>query len=461
MAFAIEEKKAPLHLKYAQLVTLRYGKLPTQISVRTSTSALAGLTNLYEELQNKGICEPVVPWQVAEALKHLETTLGILVDCRQKRQGATERFFRLELWHPISEIQSNLEEINRKWPKPQSSVPTGPLDQSHSPFSRNQQLLKLINVATQPITWRQFSNAIGLSEANELQSKLLLAETCILLIDNPPSYWIQYLYRFAPLHLLEAGIGAQLLPLLTKIPSLQRSTVDLIVEQMIRIHSWPSGETNSFLLLLAHSEEWGAIKTLIEIVWKLLDSGEEQLANQLVQLLPNDLIYKSQIQKLLEVKKAALYNQNFHTILLAGKMLKVIGLPESLKAKVISLLIKELIIIKRHKLAWKICERALKNTSPESNLEDWLTFQLALCELEFILKKTDCAGARLIGLEKIVLAQNCKFFYPLVLELKGEYCISKNDKVQARANLQESLKHYQISCKFSKVKQLENKLNLL
>ena len=461
MAFAIEEKTDPLHLKYAQLITLRYGKLPTQISIRTSTSTLAGLTNLYEELQNKGICEPVVPWQVAEALKHLETTLGILVDCRKKRQGATERFFRLELWHLISEIQSNLEEINRKWPKPQSSVLTGTSDQSHSPFSRNQQLLKLINVATQPITWRQFSTAIGLSEANELQSRMLLAETCILLIENPPSYWIQYLHRFAPLHLLEAGVGAQLLPLLTKIPLLQRSTVDLIVEQIIRIHSWPSGETNSFLLLLAHSEEWGAIKTLIEVAWKLVDAEEEQLANQLVQLLPNNLIYKSQIQKLLEVKEAALHNQNFQAILLAGKMLKSIGLPESLKAKIISSLIKELIITKRLKLAWKICERALKNTSPEIDLEDWLTFQFALCELEFILEKNECAGARLIGLEKIVLAQNCKSFYPLVLELKGEYYISKHDYAQARENLQESLKHYQMSHKFSKIKQVENKLNLL
>ena len=419
MAFAIEKKKDSLHLKYAQLVTLRYGKFPTQISVHTSTSALAGLTNLYEELQNKGICEPVVPWQVAEALKHLETTLGILVDCRQKRQGATERFFKLELWHPISEIQSNLEEINRKWPISQSSVLTGTSDQSHSPFSRNKQLLKLINVATQPITWKQFSNAIGLSEANELQSKILLAETCILLIENPPSYWNQYLHRFTPLHLLEAGLETQLLLLLTKIPSLQRATIDLIVDQMILIHSWPSGEINSFLLLLAHSEEWGAIKTLIDIAWKLLDVGEEQLTNHLVQLLPDKLIYKPQIQKLLEVKKASLSNQDFQTILLAGEILKIIGLPESLKAKVTSLLIKELIIIKKYKLAWKICERVLKSTSPESDLEDWLTFQLAQCKLEFILGESDCAKARLTGLEKIVLAQNCKFFYPLVLDLKG------------------------------------------
>jgi hypothetical protein len=194
MVFANEKKRGPLHLKYAHQVTLKPGQQTNQVSVRTSTAALAGLTNQYEALQDKEINEPLVSWQVAETLEHLETTLGILVDCRRKRQGATERYFKLELWYPLSEVRLNLAEVNCRWPKSHSSVSKQTSDLSLSPFARNQRLLKLISVATQPINWRQFAIAIGLSEENELQNKKLLAETCILLLANPPHSWNQYLY---------------------------------------------------------------------------------------------------------------------------------------------------------------------------------------------------------------------------------------------------------------------------
>jgi tetratricopeptide (TPR) repeat protein len=459
MVFANEKKRGPMHLKHAHQVTLKHGQQPNQVYVRTSTAALADLTNQYEALQDKGINEPLVSWQVAETLEHLETTLGILVDCRRKRQGATERYFKLELWYPLSEVRLNLAEVNCRWPKSHSSVSKQTSDLSLNPFARNRQLLKLISVSMQPITWKQFAIAIGLSEENELQSKKLLAETCILLLDNPPHSWNQYLYRFSPLHLLEAGAGEQLLSFLPQIPPLQRSTVDLIVDQMVHIQSWPSGETNSFLLQLAHSEEWASLQTLIEIAWKLLDAGEEQLATQLVTLISDKQLYKSQINKLFEIKQAAISQESSQVIFLAGKMLRSKGLPTSLKAKVIYLLIQGLINTGKNHLAWNVCERAIKNVSPETDLEDWLRFQCNLCHQDIFFGRNDCAGARLIGLEKIISAQHSKHFHPLILQLKGEYYQSLEDYSQAQSNFQASLEQYQMLRQFSMAQELINKLS--
>jgi Effector-associated domain 4 len=407
MVFANENKRGPLHLKHAHQVILRHGQQTNQISVRASIAALASLTNQYEALQDKGINEPLVSWQVAESLEHLETTLGILIDCRRKRQGATERYFKLELWYPLSEVRLNLAEVNCRWPtKSHSSVSKHTSDPSLSPFAQNQRLLKLISAATKPIDWRQFAVAIGLSEENELQNKKLLADTCILLLANPPQSWKQYLYRFSPLHLLEAGEGGQLLSFILKIPPLQRSTVDLIVDRIVNIQSWPSGETNSFLLQLAHSEEWVGLKTLTEVAWKLVDAEEHQLAAQLVTLLPDTQLYKSQIQILFEIKRAAISQQPVQVILLAGKMLRGKGLPPSLKAKVIYLLIQGLMNTGKNYLAWRVCERAIKDVSPETDLDDWLRFQCTLCLQDIFFDRSDCARARLIGLEKIVTAQH-------------------------------------------------------
>jgi Effector-associated domain 4 len=459
MAFAVEEKRGFLHLKYGHQVILRHGQLPNQIYVRTSTSALAGLTNQYEALQDKGTNEPLVSWQVTETLKHLETTLGILADCRRKRQGATERYFKLELWYPLSEVRLNLAEVNRRWPKSRSSVSIESSDLSITPFARNQQLLKLIRVATQPITWKQFAIAIGLPEDSELQSKTLLAETCILLLGNPPCEWSQYLYRFSPLHILDGGAGTKLLSLLPKVLPLQRSTVDVIVSQMVHIQSWPSGETNSFLLLLAHSEEWFGLYILTEIAWKLLDAEETKLATQLVMLLSDKQLYKSQIQRLLEIKQAALSQQDTKVILLSGAMLRSKGLPPSFKGKVNSLLIQSLIFSEKHHLAWKACERAMKDISPETDLENWLTFQFILSQLDIFFDRADSGWARLVGLEKIIMAQQCKHFQPLILQLKGEYYQSVGDYSHARSSFHESLEQYQLLRQFSKVQELKNKLS--
>jgi hypothetical protein len=458
MVFANEQKRGPLHLKYAHQLTLKYGQQPNQVFVRTSTAALAGLTNQYEDLQDKGINEPLVSWQVAETLEHLETTLGILVDCRRKRQGATERYFKLELWYPLSEVRLNLAEVNCRWPKSHSSASKQAPSPSLSPFARNQRLIKLISVATQPIDWKQFAIAIGLSEENELQSKKLLAETCILLLDNPPHSWSQYLYRFSPLHLLDAGAGEQLLSFLPKIFPLQRSTVDLIVDQIIYIQSWPSGETNTFLLQLAHSEDWTGLHTLTEIAWKLMDAGEIQLANQLVILLSDKHFYKSQIQRLFEIKQASIFHQPAQVIVLAGKMLHSKGVPPSLKAKVIYLLVQGLINTGNHNLAWKVCERAIKNVSPETDLEDWLRLQCTLCHQDIFFNRNDSAAARLMGLEKIVAAQHSKHFKPLILKLKGEYYQSLEDYSKARSNFKDSQEQFEMLRQFSKVQELIQKI---
>jgi Effector-associated domain 4 len=459
LAFAVEEKRGILHLKYGNQVILRYGQLSNQIYVRTSSSALAGLTNQYETFQKKGINEPLESWHVAETLKHLETTLGILIDCRRKRQGATERYFRLELWHPFSEIQFNLDEVNRRWPNSRSTFPNESSDLSLTPFTRNKRLLKLIHEATQPITWQQFANAIGLSENNEHQSKALLAETCILLLENPPSEWLQYLYRFSPLHILDGGAGTQLLSLLPKNLALQRSTIDLILDRIIHIQTWPIGETNSFLIQLAHSDEWFGINILTEIAWKLLDSSETQLATQIVMLLSDKQLYKSQAQKLLEIKQAVLSRQYAKVLLSAGEILKNKGLPPSFKSKVNSLIIQSLINSDKHHLAWKVCEKAMKNVSPETDLDDWLTFQFILTQLDIFFDRTDCAWARLVGLEKIVMAQQCKSFQPLILQLKGEYYQSVKDYSQAKFSFNESLAQYQTLRHFLRIQDVEEKLS--
>ncbi len=458
--FANEHKRGLLHLKYAHQLILRQGQQPNHVYVRTSTAALANLTNQYESLQDREINEPLVSWQVAETLEHLETTLGILVDCRRKRQGATERYFKLELWYPLSEVRLNLAEVNCRWPKSHALVskPILTSTPAQSPFAQNKRLIKLISVATQPIDWKQFAIAIGLSEDNEMQSKKLLAETCILLLDNPPHSWKQYLYRYSPLHFLDAGASEQLLSYLSKFSPLQRSTVDLIVEKIVINQSWPSGEINSFLLRLAHSDEWAGVQTLTEIVWKLMDSGENQIASQIIILLTNKQLYKSQIQKLFEIKRASTSQQSVQVIVLAGKMLCSKGLPSSFKAKVTHLLIQSLIITGKHHLALKVCDRSIKNISPEINLEDWLRFQCTLCDLDIFFGRNKCAGARLIGLEKIISAQNSKHFYPLVLQLKGEYYQSFKDYSQAQSNFQANLEQYRMLRQFSKVQELTKKI---
>jgi tetratricopeptide (TPR) repeat protein len=458
LVLANENKRGPLHLKCGSQMTLRRGKQPNQVYVRTSTATLAEFTNQYEALQDKGANDPLVSWQVAETLRHLESTLGILIDCRSKRQGATERYFRLELWYPLAEVRLNLSEVNRRWPKSLSIEHKSSSEPSISPFARNRQLLKLIQAAAQPITWQQFAIAIGLSEVSEQQSKTLLAETCILLLSNPPEAWCQYLYRFSPFHLLEARAGEHLLSLISKIPSLQRSTVDIVVDQIARIQSWPSGETNSFLLQLAHGEEWAGLQTLTEISWKLLDAGEAQLANQLITLLSDEQLYKSKIQELLEIKQIAITDQHNQVILLSGAMLRRKGLPAYLKGKITHLLIQGLVLTGKYHLAWKVSERAIKDISPETDLENWLVFQCTLCSLDIYFGRKGNAEARLLGLEKIVEAQYSKHVQPLILQLKGEYYQSLKDFSQAQSYFQSSLEHYEILRQSSRVQELRDKL---
>jgi hypothetical protein len=134
------------------------------------------------------------------------------------------------------------------------------------------------------------------------------------------------------------------------------------------------------------------------------------------------------------------------------------GVPPSLKAKVIYLLVQGLINTGNHNLAWKVCERAIKNVSPETDLEDWLRLQCILCHQDIFFNRNDSAGARLMGLEKIVAAQHSKHFKPLILELKGEYYQSLEDYSKARSNFKDSQEQFEMLRQFSRVQELIQKI---
>lgn len=457
--YAVEEKNGPLHLKYRQLVHLRRGKQPNELYVRTSTAALQDLINQFEVFQDKDADQPFLRWQISEALKHLEITLGILVDCRRKTQGATDRSFRLHFWHPIIEIHLNLSEVNHRWPKSQPLAMKPSLDSGQNHIGENKQLLQLMQFAVKPITPQQFARAIGLLADNEKQSKTLLAETCIFLLQNLLDSCRQYLYRFSAFHLLEAELGEQLLSLICKTPQLQRATVDTVVDQFVQIQAWPSGGTNGFLLQLANSEEWTGLQTLTEIAWKLIEVDETQLAMQLINLLSEEQIYKSKIQELLEIKKDTVKCQPIKILLRVGSILRKKGLPKTLKAKAALLLTEALIQANKHNLSWKVCEREIRNISPETDLENWLAFQCRLCSLDLYFNQYDSAAARLMGLEKIVEAQCSRHFEPIVQQLKGEYFQNIGDIFQAQSAFQLSLEKYEQLHYFVRAKNLKNKMS--
>lgn len=95
------------------------GKNKNEIFIKTTTKNLIELVWLYEK--RKGIKENprLKGWAIRDALKHLENTLEILQDLRKRRQGSSEIFIMLKMWHEPKHIQFNINKINECWGKPQ------------------------------------------------------------------------------------------------------------------------------------------------------------------------------------------------------------------------------------------------------------------------------------------------------------------------------------------------------
>lgn len=95
------------------------GKNTNEIFIKTTTKKLIELVWEYEK--QKGIKETkkFKSWAIRDALKHLENTLGILQDLRNRRQGSSEIFIMLKMWHEPKHIQFNINKVHECWAKPQ------------------------------------------------------------------------------------------------------------------------------------------------------------------------------------------------------------------------------------------------------------------------------------------------------------------------------------------------------
>lgn len=99
---------------------LYIGKNKNEIFVKTTTIKLIEIVWLYEK--RKGIKKntKLKNWEIRDALKHLENTLVILQDLRNRRQGSSEIFIMLKMWHEAKQIQFNINEVHKHWSKPQN-----------------------------------------------------------------------------------------------------------------------------------------------------------------------------------------------------------------------------------------------------------------------------------------------------------------------------------------------------
>lgn len=97
-----------------------FGKNKKEIFIRTTTKHLIELIWNYEK--RKGINEnkKLKSWEIRDAIKHLENTLKVLQDLRNRRQGASEIFIMLKMWHEASQIDLNLSKLDRYWCKPKN-----------------------------------------------------------------------------------------------------------------------------------------------------------------------------------------------------------------------------------------------------------------------------------------------------------------------------------------------------
>lgn len=411
--------------QFGRRVVVRKGMQPNHIFVRATPQALAELTNSYENYCQKNYLGRIETWHVVEALAHLEQTLGILGDRRQKRQGSRSRYFRLELWHPLADVRRNLEELARCWPQKASqlvSLPTLISNDHPEDLYQNPQLVQLVGAASHPITCQEFARAIGLVDGSESQIKQLLAKTCLALLENPSPSWESYLYRFAPEHLLAAKAEAELVELLPRFPQIQRASVELIVNQFVCSHSWPEGGINGFLLELAYRDEPIALKTLIEIALRLIQCGQEKFASQIGELLPDTNSYKTLVQQLLEVQRRVTDGLPEEVVQLVGQLLHQRGLHPYLRGKTIGLLCQGLLMQGKNHLVRRICERMAQQIFPDNDFETWLTLQFTLCRLEILSGQPESAAARMIPLEKIVAAQHSSYYQEKLGQIKTEGC---------------------------------------
>ncbi len=462
VSFAEEGKNGFLHRQFSKQVTIRKGKMPNLIFVKTSPTSLAELTNAYEQQHLKDYLKRIESWHVTEALKHLETTLGILSDRRKKRQGSRLRHFSLQFWHVLSDTQSNFEEIALRWPTKETQPLLVPSPSScgdnHYSFSQNQDLLHLVATTSQPLTWQQFAIAVGLLDGSEHQVKQLLAETCVTLLDNPPSAWKKYLYQFTPFHLLNAGQEEKLLSLLIKIPQIQRETVDLILTQIVQHQSWPVGASNSLLIQLAYSEELVALQTLTDIGVKMLQAGQETFAHQIWQLLPDQQPYKGLVSSLLQVQKRVNSKQPKEVLSLSRQLLREKGIPPFIKNRIFHLFAHGLYLNGKYSLAQRVCERNLRHISPEDDCETWLAFKLTLCHLDIIAGRMENAKEHFFPLRRVINALHSPYYEAKIEYLQGEYNFCLGKYADAQNHFQASLQKYDLLRHHGSIQELTRRI---
>ena len=116
LVYAAEDRQGPLH-QLCSGIRIRRIKKFNQIYVTTTLKPLTQLINCSERLVSKRYPEEMETSKVYEAISHLEKTVRVLTDLRTKRQGSKQLYFRLDLYHSLSLIQKNVEELERKWPR--------------------------------------------------------------------------------------------------------------------------------------------------------------------------------------------------------------------------------------------------------------------------------------------------------------------------------------------------------
>lgn len=94
------------------------GKNKNEIFIKTTIKKLIKLIWLHEKGKGTKELRELKSWEIRDVFKHLENTLKILHDLRNKRQGSSEIFIMLKMWYGPKHIHSNIDKVNQYWTKP-------------------------------------------------------------------------------------------------------------------------------------------------------------------------------------------------------------------------------------------------------------------------------------------------------------------------------------------------------
>lgn len=253
-----------------------------------------------------------------------------------------------------------------------------------------------------------------------------------------PFAWKQYLEQYAPLHLLEASMGAELARLITQLPEHYRRISVVTAVQ----HILDKGEIDiclqEFFYYLANLEQWSAVWALAEIALSLMDCGLYALAEQAASL-PQQHPYAQQVTLILKLKQSALESQTQRVIELAGRLLKFKDLPDELKGLAQYHLAEGLRVAGKHLPAMKSYKEAVTFLQPHADFFMWMHSQCAIADLEYVFGRLPEALDRLSDLLQKALARQSYAFCATVHRLIGQIQHISADYEAAEISFQQSL----------------------